>query len=149
MNLTLTVKGGTDAAERMAGLERMRAYLPGLLPILRLHLWDVEILDDAPSNDDASASIHYNDSDWSAVIRLADSFIALSRELQRLHLTHELMHLYLRGIHIQQQALISHFSMREWTLIDDRLVHEMELATDSLAYLVAPTLPLPPVPSES
>lgn len=135
---------GLDAEQRKAGLDRMRAYLPGLLPPLRLQQWDVEILDDAPDGDDVSATIHYNDSDWSATIKLSDSLLEGSRELQRLHLNHELMHLYLRGIHIQHKALISHFSMREWMLIDDRFVHEMELATDSLAYLVAPTLPLPP-----
>jgi len=135
---------GVDAEQRKAGLDRMRAYLPALLPPLRLQQWDVEILDDAPDGDDVSASIHYNDSDWSAVIKLADPFLAGTRELQRLHMAHELMHLYLRGLHIQQKALITAFSTREWQLIDSRFEHEMELTTDSLAYLVAPTLPLPP-----
>ncbi len=133
-----------DTEQRKAGLERMRAYLPALLPALRLQHWVITVEDVLPDNEDASAQVRYNQHDWRALVRLSDYFLESPPSRQRLHLVHELAHLYLRGIDVQHQALILHYNTNQWQLIDDRFTYEVELTVDALACVVAPFLPLPP-----
>ncbi len=138
-----------DADQRKAGLDRMRAYLPGLLPALRLQHWQISVKDEPPESEDASASVLYNEHDWWAFILCSDYFLESPPDRQRLHLVHELAHLYLRGIDMQHQSLITHWTSSQWQLVDNRFTYEVELAVDALACVIAPFLPLPPAEDDA
>ena len=86
----------------------------------------------------------WNASDWRATVYLSDYYLDSSPDRQRLHATHELVHLHLRGVCQSHQSLAGHFGTAMWIAIDDRFVHESELAVDGLAMVLAPLLPLPP-----
>lgn len=140
-----------DAERRKAAVARTRRYVGQLKPLLRLAHWEIAVDDQPPESDDASASVRFNDHDWRASVRLSDYFLAeITPEVQRLHLTHELVHLHFRGLAQAQDALITHFASPLWLAIDQRHTYELELCVDALAMLIAPYLPLPPAaPGES
>lgn len=133
--------------KRQTGLARMREYVATLQPLMRLSHWEIIIHEDPPENDDASASMTPHDHDWRAWLRLSDHYLdQLASNYQRLHMVHELTHLYFRGLDVAHTTLANGFAFAVWHIIDDRYSHEMELAVDGLATIIAPHMPLPAPP---
>lgn len=133
-----------DAAARAAGLDRMRAYIAVVRPLLRLQQWDIDV-EDAPTDDpNHLASINRDAASWQAHIRFGDDHFARSPEDQRLTVAHELTHIHLMKLHRAQTdgADMLDPTSKLWT--NERCEHELEMAVDGLSRAFAPFLPLPP-----
>lgn len=134
-----------EATAREAGIARFAAYIATLQPLMQLQHWEIEIAPEPPRNEDASASVHMHDGTWSAWVKLSDWFLEeADANRQRLHIVHELTHIYFRAMETAHVALITHFTMPQWSLIDGRFDVEKERAIDAIARVVAPHMPLPP-----
>lgn len=130
--------------ERKAGLARMREYIATLQPALRLSHWQFIVIDERPRNSDGLASFERLGSRWCAILRFSDRHFGDGPGIQRQTVVHELCHAMLGNLTTAASDGCNALdpTQRGWAW--ERFLHEMELATDGLALLLAPTLPLPP-----
>jgi hypothetical protein len=130
--------------ERKAGLARMRAYVAALQPALLLQHWDIRVGKKPPQNPNFAADCYRVPRMWVAWLHFADDFFAKDPEAQRETVVHELLHIVRSA---EQTAVFEAFNGldqtgRAWAW--ERFDHEQEFATDHLARVIAPFLPLPP-----
>lgn len=137
-----------DAAARQAGLARMKAYIGQLQPLLHLAHWQFIVPDEQPKAPDGLASFERLGSRWCAILRFSDQHFGNDPGIQRQTVVHELFHATLGNLTIAASAGYNTLdpTSRGWAW--ERFLHEMELAVDGLALLVAPTLPMPPTDQE-
>lgn len=140
---------GMDAAERAAGLDRMRVYLAVLQPPMRLMQWDIRVADESPDGTECNADCSRRYRQWEARIRFSDAGLAGSPEEVRITCVHELLHCVSTGDYNAAREAIDGLDAIAQVWAQERLDNEYERTTDHLARIIAPFLPLPPVVSES
>lgn len=130
--------------ERRAEEARMAEYIAALVPLFRLEAWDIVVGDGPPENPHSLAAVTFHRTLHDATIRFADSFYARERAEQRQTVAHELLHLVTAMENVAALTGLESLEGRaaEWAL--SRFDHEYERATDALARIIAPALPLPP-----
>lgn len=133
-----------EASERAAGLERMRAYITVLQPLLHLAHWQFIVIDECPTNPDAAASCERLGSRHAAWIRFSEGFFAEGLTIQRHAVVHELLHATTGNLLTACIDTAEWFDPTRCQIVRERMVHELELVVDGLAYLLSPFLPLPP-----
>lgn len=135
---------GVDAETRKAGLDRMRAYIATLQPMMRLQQWKITIEEETTEDPDYVATINRTASSWSAFIRFGDVHFGHSVEEQRLTVVHELTHIHLMAFDTAASDGRNTLdpTSRQWAY--ERVRYELEMATDALSRVLAPLLPLPP-----
>lgn len=130
-------------AERKAGLNRMRAYVATLQPLLRIQHWAITVGNNEPSDGALADNCCYM-RQYRNDIHFSDRFFGKSPEQQRETVVHELLHVVVEHWYRSTRAAFQGLSStsQEWAI--ERNEHEMEMCVDSLAKILAPHLPLPP-----
>lgn len=131
-------------AERKAGLDRMRAYIATLQPLMRLQQWEIVVHDDPTEDEDYVASINRDSRSWRANVRFGDVHFGHSREEQRLTVVHELTHIHMMTLDRAAKDATFCLDPTSWRRLDERIDHELEMTTDAISRTIAPFLPLPP-----
>lgn len=133
-----------DAEARKAAIERVKAYIGQIQPLLRLSHWQFIVLDEQPGPADGLASFERLGSRWCAILRFSDRHFGDGLAVQRQTVVHELFHAVLGNLTTAVSAGYNTLdpTSRGWAW--ERFLHEMELTVDGLALLVAPSMPLPP-----
>lgn len=130
-------------AWRAADLDRVRAYIGRLQPLLGLAHWRVRVDDDPPEQSDAYAWFACWTDQWGMTLRFADDHFRCEPEKQRDTVVHELCHALLdnlcAAVHDGYDGLDQ--TSRNWAW--ERFHREAELLVDGLARVIAPHLPLP------
>lgn len=129
--------------ERKAGLERMRAYVAVLQPLLRLQHWEITVGDERPDSN-GEAAIWYSRLCYVARIRFADKHFGQSVAEQTTTVAHELLHLHLAGADFAVKDSHEMLDPTSKLLYDERWHVEFERAVDAISRVIAPFLPLPP-----
>jgi hypothetical protein len=132
-----------DAEARKAAIGRLTPYVTALQAAMGLAHWRIDLLEDTAPGD-CNADVTWWEDKYRADLRLSADFFDMKAEDQRYSITHELLHLHLRGVALVEKHLRHPLGEVMWALIDDRFEHEEELAVDGLARALAPFLPLPP-----
>lgn len=130
--------------ERKAGLDRMRAYIAVLQPLLRLQHWNIAVVDERPA-DNALADNCTFMRQYKAQVRFSDRHLTQSPEEQRNTAVHELLHIVVEGWYRSNLAALDALgaTAQEWAR--ERHEHETEMCIDTLAHIIAPHMPLPPI----
>lgn len=125
----------------------LNAYIRRLADAMRLQAWDIEVGDREPEDD---VAILATDPDlrrqWAPIFVRATSFYDESPKEQRHDLVHELVHVVMTPmwLWVHTGSWRNHLSPRESELVDEVFREYIEQATDTLARLIAPSLPMPP-----
>ncbi len=130
--------------ERKAGLDRMRAYIAQLQPLMRLQQWLIDVDDEPPRDPDRAAECIRKYRQWWARIAYSDEQLAAPPEELRLTTIHELLHLVTTAEYVAGREAIEGLNSIAQTWAQDRFDNEYERATDHLSRIIAPFLPLPP-----
>lgn len=134
----------------MIGAGRRRAleiYARTIADLLRLQAWDIEVLDTAPEDEEAVLAVDPDPRRWYVPIKVKDTtFFTETPEEQRQDVTHEIVHVILAEmwIFVYAGSWRHQLSFREHTMVEEGFRHELEKATDFLARVISPTMPLPP-----
>lgn len=129
--------------ERKAGLERMRAYIAELVPLMRLQHWDIFVLDEPPDDNALADNCCYM-RQYRNDVRFSDRFFRKSPEEQRDTTVHELLHIVVEHWYRSNLAAFEGLSATSQEWARERHEHETEMCVDALAKILAPHLPLPP-----
>lgn len=132
-----------EAAERQAGLDRMRAYVATLQPLMRLQQWDVRVIEQIP-DDDCFADCQCYQHEHMADFRLADRFFDASPDRQRQTIVHEMTHVVVEGWWRSTVNTTEGLNSIAQVWAMERNTYQMEMAVDQLSRIIAPHLPLPP-----
>lgn len=130
--------------ERNAALDRMRAYVATLQPLLMLHHWKIRVSEKPPENPNFWASCYRVPCQWSAWLYFADDIFEQQPEQQRETVVHELLHIVRAMEYVAVSEAYNGLDQtgRAWAW--ERFDHEQEVTTDHLARVIAPFMPLPP-----
>lgn len=130
--------------------DALQTYLLEIALGLRLDAWDIEVIDDEPAED----SIHGTMLDitpqplrWYASVRVGEYFdTRYTSQEQRQVAVHEVLHLtQARTFEWLGQGILKEWMpMATGMLIENLLREDLEIQTDFIARLLAPSLPLPP-----
>lgn len=133
---------------------KLDAYIRTLADGMRLGAWDIEVADREPEEDDAVLSTDPDLSHhWAPIFvrvnpthKLTTVFWDETPSEQRHDLVHELIHIVQADmwLWVHDGSWRHQLSQREFALVEEVFRERMESATDFLARLIAPTLPLPP-----
>lgn len=135
---------GMDAAERKAGLERMRAYVALLQPLMRLQHWGIIVENDPPQSGSADASCWTSDNCWKATLYFADRHFERDDIEQRNNVVHELLHIHDAERHTAILAALDAIDPTGRGWARERTDFEMERSIEAISCVLAPHLPLPP-----
>jgi hypothetical protein len=123
-------------------------YIRDLADAMGLKDWTFKI-DDRPADDDADADadaqIRCIYGQRRAVIRLCVGFDGYDAEKQRGILTHELIHPHIDPIDTVTRNMEPLIGRPAWTIFNGAMDDAIENATDAIAVVLAPFLPLPPI----
>ena len=125
--------------EKHAALE---AYVASLMPLLKLGSWRVTILTDV-APEDRYADIEPNEQAQTANLRVGNLFWPQKAEEKRLTVVHELLHLHLCRLDQAVDRLEPVLGSAAWTPWAGVYEDAYERATDAIAELLAPIVPLP------
>ncbi len=139
-----------DESMRLAGIERMRAYVAIVQPLLRLSQWEIYVQFQYPSREGALAESDTVRGRWVATIRFGDGHFLDAPQDQRNTVIHELLHVVTanerRVVWESYECPLPGDKSIAWKAYD----FEQEMVMDHLATVLAPFLPLPPsMPSAS
>lgn len=129
--------------KRKAGLDRMRAYIAQLQPLMRLQQWDIRVIDEEPS-DGCLADCGCFQHEHMADFRLADHFFANSPDRQRNTIVHEMLHVAVEGWWRSTVNTTEGLNSIAQIWAMERNTYQMEMTVDHLSRIIAPFLPLPP-----
>ena len=123
----------------------LAAYIATLLPTLRLSHWQVKVQPE-PASEGHEASVSCTEDRYIAAIRVSQEFWTLPPETQRNVITHELIHVH--NSQVDDAVILARKPLGEqaWALFWGSYAHADEYATDALAAVLAPFLPLPELP---
>ena len=122
-------------------------YLRDLADRLLLRDWEILLQREYPPQDDCWAHIEISHQRNVAWVRVAwpEFFIQKTQEEQRSALVHELLHCHLDRIDMPMRQLAEMFPENTATQFAAKEECRLnELATDNLAAIIAPFMPLPP-----
>lgn len=122
-------------------------YLRALADAMQLRDWVIELRRERPADSTAWASIEVCRWHQTAWVRVAwpEFFDTRSPDRQRVDLVHELVHVHLDRPHQLMDDIAGMFSENTATqLAKDRHEVEIEVATEALARVIAPFMPMPP-----
>jgi hypothetical protein len=125
--------------DRYAALE---AFVASAMPILNLANWKVTILTDV-APEDRYADIEPNEQAQTANLRVGNLFWAQKPEDQRLTIVHELIHLHLCRLDQAVDRLEPVLGSAAWTPWAGVYEDAYERATDAIAELLVPLVPIP------
>lgn len=97
-------------------------------------------------DDEAYAEIQFTRGKRVAIIRFCSWFRQRTLEEQRHTITHELIHIHLNAMEESFDALSPRLSSDVYQVAWSNFNRHLEEATDQLATVIAPILPLPPAP---
>lgn len=120
-----------------------QGYIDTLKPIMRLNDWRIT-LDGEPCNDDADASTWMSKDYQSATMYLSATFDEQSVHDQRDTIAHELIHIHLTHMSQFADQIADQLGAQASGLAKEMSKHFLERATDELARVISPFLPLPP-----
>jgi hypothetical protein len=125
--------------DRYAALE---AYVAECMPLLHLDHWRVLVMTDV-APEDRYADIEPNDQAQTANLRVGNLFWSQKPDEQRLTIAHELIHLHLCRIDQAVDRLEPVLGSAAWAPWSGVYEDAYERATDALATVYAPHLPVP------
>ncbi|MCA9880308.1 MAG: hypothetical protein KC442_21080 [Thermomicrobiales bacterium] len=126
-------------------------YLRSLADAMQLRDWVIELQRERPEPEGAWASVVVCRWHQTAWVRVAwpEFFDTRPPERQRVDLVHELVHVHLDRPHQLMDDLAGMFGENTATqLAKDRHQVEIEVATETLARVIAPFMPMPPAWTE-
>jgi hypothetical protein len=103
---------------------------------MRLRDWTIVLKDEVPSDPEAAATVCITYGRKLATIRVSDDFLISPPETQRHYLVHELVH-----CHVDAAWMIAVDSLHK--NVEPGFRRMAEHAVDSLAEVIAPSVPLP------
>lgn len=121
-----------------------QGYIDTMKPLLRLQDWNVTLTNDSPSGDDATAAIWTSNDYHTAKMYLCGTWEALASDEQRESIVHEFVHIHLCRLSMFTHKVSAQLGGQAQGLADEMHEHFLEAATDELARVIAPFLPLPP-----
>ena len=119
-------------------------YLRQLADRIGLKDWIIAVDRGEPVLPGALASVCVVDGRKLAIVRLASGLAGCPAPEQRYVLVHELVHCHLDGTHRAIDAVKEVIGTAAFTLLEAQHRLAVELATDAVAEVLAPSLPLPP-----
>lgn len=130
--------------------EAYQAYLTDLAGRLRLTDWDIR-LHRSLAEPGAWASVNATENQDSATVRLAwPEFFGETPERQREHLCHELIHCLTARMCDVVDQLAGMWTENSGCQFARTMFHRQEeVATENLARVIAPFMPLPPAVEEA
>jgi hypothetical protein len=119
-------------------------YIRRLADAMHLRDWTFELVaGEQPDRADAAASILVTYGRKDAAIRLATDWGTYPPDRQRHYLVHELVHAHQEAIHIAANNARDLLGTAAWAVLDGCHRDAIEVATDALAEIIAPFMPLP------
>jgi len=142
----VTVKSASSTKRKGWTLKRrkeVQLYVENLMIIMRLKDWklliDWEDLDD----DDFYATMQSQPDQMRSTLSIKNRFLELSREEQTQTLVHELVHCHLFALHyMAERAMEESVGSKAFKIFEVALDCEVEKATDILADIIVPFVPL-------
>lgn len=123
----------------------LEPYVRQLADMMGLPHWRIVLQDGWPTEEGASHTadmcVFRNDNYF-----MADLYIRVepaTPEDLRYGIAHEMVHLLTRDYDQAVYSVQDHVSPATWSVLADRMLHEMEQAVDAIAAAWAPMLPLP------
>jgi Zn-dependent peptidase ImmA (M78 family) len=132
--------GGSMTDEQRA---YWQAYVDEVKPIFRLWQWRIDVSTDR-AHDDADATTWISNDYQTACLYLCDGWDMKSRDSQRETIAHELVHVHLSRLSMFAEKIANQLGGQAEGLADEMVGHFLESATEELARVIAPFLPLPP-----
>jgi hypothetical protein len=133
--------GGSMTDEQRA---YWQAYVDDLKPLLRLWHWQITVKPDVSPSDGADAAAWVSDDYHTAELYFCDAWAEQAPDDQRETIVHELVHIHLGRLNMFGKKLTSQLGGQAGGLADEMRLHFLETATEELARVIAPFLPLPP-----
>lgn len=133
-----------QAEWRAADLDRVRAYIATLQPLVGLAHWRIEVADEPPEEEGAVAFFHRWPRAWGATLYFSAEHFCQSPEEQRDTVVHELVHASLENLCVAAREGFDGLDQTSRSWAWTRVVHEVELCVDAWAKVIGPHLPLPP-----
>lgn len=133
-----------QAENRQGDLERVRAYVALLQPLLGLQHWKLIVDDESPEGKDAAAHISCMETRHVANLSFSDDYFRSTPEQRRHYTTHELVHCLLAQLDYAAGDFEHACDELSWRHLYTTYRRQTELAVDDLAAVIAPFLPLPP-----
>lgn len=123
--------------------DELGKYLRKLADVMGLRDWDIQLVDDAPSDGGAAASIWVVYGRKRAEVRFTHDWSANTPEQLRYYAVHELVHCHLDGgfevVNNLELTIGKPLHAVTWNFMKDHIEH----ATDGIAMAWAETLPVP------
>ncbi len=120
------------------------AYVREVAQKLKCGDWTISLPHDRFCEDDAHATIQFTSGKRVAVIRFGADLLDRSREEQRHTIVHEVIHILINPMESAFDALSSQITSATYSVAWSNFNRHLEEATDQLAFVLAPMLPLPP-----
>lgn len=117
-------------------------YIRTLADAIGLRDWSFKI-DDEPCDDHCDAQIRCIYGQRQAVIRIGDQMVDYDPAKQRGVLVHELVHCHLALIDAATRYAEPVFGSIAWPVFEGAMADANEQATNAIAVVLAPFLPLP------
>lgn len=123
------------------------AYIDLLRGIFRLDHWEITV-QDYPAAEGKDATIRCVADRYLAHLCVGKNFFTLERATQCAVIAHELIHIHHTQIDDAVMLAEKHLGATAYTMLWDAYVHADEYATDALAAVLVPFLPLPDLPKD-
>lgn len=111
---------------------------------LKVGDWTIDLPHDVFCDDGAHGTVQFTIGKCVALIRFGTGFLERSREQQRHTIAHELVHIHLNAMEDAFNTLSPQLAQPTYTVAWSSFNRHLEEATDQLASVLAPSLPLPP-----
>jgi hypothetical protein len=119
-----------------------RAYIDGLLPLLKLSDWTLRLADEPSDDEEVNASIRPVEGRRLATITLGKDWRDLGNETKRHALVHELIHCHqFSACDIVRLDLPKHLSQCAYDILFGGFRRQVEYMTDGLTDAIAPLMP--------
>jgi hypothetical protein len=119
-------------------------YIRDMADLCGLRDWCFTIMSEQPSPS-AYADIQITPQQRHASIRVAVGLLAIGGDTLRRCIAHELVHCHMEPLEVALNTVAEgEMSPRDWRVLHNVHNEELERATDALARVLAPFLPLPP-----
>lgn len=125
-----------------AQVQHLQGYVDSLLGAMQLDGWVVRVSDQT-ADDDNHAEVLIVEGQRRADIFFDESFLSEPLDVQRHFTIHELLHIKLRGLRDAASTVKGIVGKRAWEVFQSTHDLAEENATDDLATVLAPMLPLP------
>lgn len=127
--------------------DEQRAYWQGyvdtLKPIMRLWHWRIDLGTESAA-EGSDASLWMSDDYHTACLYFSPEWETFDRDKQRDAIVHELIHVHLARMGVCGKKIVAQLGGQAKELADEMQTHFLEAATEELARVIAPFLPLPP-----